>query len=165
MMKRFTTCVFLICAATGCSTAAKTSNRATSFAADGAVVVAIVETAGNQRYEVRAGEQFFRELPSDANLSPIYPAPLLARQLAPVEIVARLVVGSTGGVEKADIVASSTATQDFSDSVLVAVRSWTFVPLKRATGNKIEPLPFTQDYRFTFKQENGRAVVVQGSSQ
>ncbi len=26
----------------------------------------------------------------------------------------------------------------------------------------VEPLPFTQDYRFVFRQRNGRAVVEQG---
>ena len=81
-----------------------------------------------------------------------------------MSIVARLIVNEAGTVETAEIIESSTPLPEFSESVLVAVRTWTFVPLKRVIGNKLESLPFTQEYRFTFKQENGRAVVVQSSS-
>jgi hypothetical protein len=50
----------------------------------------------------------------------------------------------------------------FGAAVLAVVPDWTFMPLLRVTGDKIEPLPFTQDYRFVFRQVNGRAVVESG---
>ena len=154
----------LACYTTGCATAPERKEQETAFISDGAVSAEIVDKPTNERYEILPGEQFFRELPKQENARPVYPASLLAKQLEPVSIIARIVVNGTGAVESAEIVESSTAIPDFSESVLVAVKTWTFIPLKRVTGSKIEPLPFTQDYKFTFKQENGRAVVLQGSS-
>jgi len=52
----------------------------------------------------------------------------------------------------------------FREAVLSAVGRWTFIPLKRVTGDKVERLPFTQDYRFTFRQVDGRAVVESADS-
>jgi TonB family protein len=154
----------LACYATGCATPPEKQQQETAFVSDGAVSAEIVDKPTDERYEILPGEQFFRELPKQENVRPVYPASLLAKQLEPVSIIARIVVSGTGTVERAEIVESSTAIPDFSEAVLVAVKTWTFIPLKRVTGSKIEPLPFTQDYKFTFKQENGRAVVVQGSS-
>lgn len=156
--------VFLTVSATSCSTVPQAESRETGFLADGAVSAEIVDKPSHERYEVRAGEQFFRELPKRENARPVYPPPLLAKRLDAVSIVARLIVNEAGTVEKAEIIESSTPLPEFSESVLGAVRTWTFIPLKRVVGNKLEPLPFTQEYRFTFKQENGRAIVVQGSS-
>ena len=78
--------------------------------------------------------------------------------LAPVEVVAQLIVDGTGRVETARIIRND-GDAAFADAVLAAVRGWTFYPLQRVTGRVVEPLPFTQDYRFRFRQENGRAVV------
>lgn len=135
----------------------------TAFAADGAVATAIVEPPDARHYEVQPGEQFFRELPRRENRAPVYPPALLDRRLGPVSVVARIVVGASGDVERAAVVDADAADPAFAEAVLAAVRTWTFIPLKRIVGNRMEPLPFTQDYRFTFTQENGRAVVVQGA--
>lgn len=136
---------------------------ATTFAADGAVATAIVEPPDARHYEVQPGEQFFRELPRRENVAPVYPPALLDRRLGPVSVVARIVVGASGDVERAAVVDADAADPAFAEAVLAAVRTWTFIPLKRIVDNRMEPLPFTQDYRFTFTQENGRAVVVQGA--
>ena len=81
------------------------------------------------------------------------------RRLPETTVVARIVVDETGAVARADLVDSSGDEPAFADAVLSAVRGWTFIPLKRITGDKVERLPFTQDYRFTFRQVNGRVVV------
>ncbi len=151
--------------AASCSTTSKKERtQEVGFGADGSVSAEIVDKPSNERYEIRAGEQYFRELPKRENAKPVYPGHLLEKKLEPVSVVARLIVNGTGTVEKAEIVDSSSDLSEFSESVLTAVRTWTFIPLKRVVGSKLEPLPFTQEYRFTFRQENGRAVVVQGSS-
>ena len=62
----------------------------------------------------------------------------------------------------ARIIGNAGGEPAFADAVVVAVRGWTFFPLKRVTGRVVEPLPFTQDYRFVFRQLNGRAVVEWG---
>jgi TonB family protein len=164
MRNFFALLTILFCMASGCASSPEKQSQESAFIADGAVSSEIVDTPGNERYEIRAGEQFFGEIPKRENARPTYPAALLAKQLDPVSVVARLVVSKSGEVERAEIIESTSTTADFSESVLVAVRTWTFIPLKRVVGSKIEPLPFTQDYKFTFKQENGRAVVVQGTS-
>lgn len=151
------------CFVTGCTSTPENQITKNAFMADGAVSAEIVYKPTSERYEVRPGEQFVRELPKRENARPDYPASLLAKQLYPVSVIARIVVNAAGEVEKARIVESSATIPEFSESVLAAVRTWTFIPLKRVIGREIEPLPFTQEYRFTFKQENGRAVVIQGS--
>ena len=75
------------------------------------------------------------------------------------DLVVRIVVDETGAVARAELVDGSSGEAAFAEAVLSAVRGWAFIPLKRITGARVERLPFTQDYRFTFRQVNGRAVV------
>jgi len=85
-----------------------------------------------------------------------------ARRLPPATVVVRLIVDGAGKVADARVIDNVGGESAFAEAVLVAVRGWTFHPLKRVTGRVVEPLPFTQDYRFVFRQRNGRAVVEQG---
>ena len=147
----------------GCSSVPKKTANSSAFAADGTVTAEIVDKPTNERYEALPGESFVRELPKSENVRPTYPSSLLAKQLEPVSVIARIIVNGAGDVEAAEIVESSSPAPEFSESVLAAVKTWTFIPLMRVTGNRKEPLPFMQDYRFTFKQINGRAIVIQGS--
>ena len=94
-----------------------------------------------------------------------YPPELLAKNLDPIEVIARVVVNETGSVQIATLVGSTSQETAFSDGALAAVRTWTFVPLQRVEGLNAEAIPFTQDYRFTFKQVNGRAIVESGIRQ
>ena len=77
-------------------------------------------------------------------------------------VVVRLIVDGAGKVADARVIENAGGAPAFGEAVLVAVRGWTFFPLKRVTGRVVEPLPFTQDYRFVFRQVNGRAVVELG---
>jgi TonB family protein len=96
------------------------------------------------------------------NAKPEYPPALLDRRLPPAMLVVRLIVDGAGKVADARIVENGSGEAAFAEAVLAAVRAWTFFPLKRVTGRQVEPLPFTQDYRFTFRQVNGRALVEAG---
>lgn len=152
-----------ICGAlAGCATAPVTVGRQ-GYAADGAVSAEIVDAAdGDARYQPMPGSSYLDPLPMRANALPDYPAALLGQALPPVTVVARLVVDGAGKVADARIVGNDGGEAAFAEAVLAAVRGWTFFPLKRVTGRVVEPLPFTQDYRFSFRQENGRAVVEAG---
>lgn len=153
---------YVVCIASGCTSTPKKESRV-GYSSDGSVSAEIVAKPRGEQYEPLPGETYFREVPQPENVHPTYPRELLDKQLEPVDVVVRLIVSDLGTVEKADIVPPAPSYPEFSQAVLTAVKTWTFVPLKRATANKIESLPFTQEYKITFKQVNGRAVVVQGS--
>lgn len=160
-MKIIAIIALFACTACGCTSAPKKESRV-RYSSDGAVSAEIVDKPPGERYEPLPGETYFREVPKPENVHPTYPPELLEKQLEPVSVIVRLIVSDLGTVEKADIVVPAPSYPAFSQAVLTAVKTWTFVPLKRATGNKTESLPFTQDYKITFTQINGRAVVVQG---
>lgn len=143
----------------GCATQPAPEVARQGYAADGAVSAEIVDVADDgARYQPMPGSSYLNPLPQRANAVPVYPPLLLDRRLSPVEVVAQLIVDGAGKVETARIVRNA-GDAAFADAVLAAVRGWTFFPLQRVTGTKVEPLSFTQDYRFRFRQENGRAVV------
>ncbi len=148
----------------GCaSTGSEAARRHDAYAADGAVSAEIVEAEdGGARYQPMPGSSYLSPLPQRANAKPEYPMELLDRRLPPATVVVRLIVDGAGKVADARVVESGDGEPAFADAVLVAVRDWTFFPLKRVTGRQVEALPFTQDYRFTFRQVNGRAVVDAG---
>lgn len=142
----------------GCASASHQAEARLGYAADGTVSADIVDVASDTRYQAVQGSSYLQPIGRRANLRPAYPAALLDRRLPPVEVVARIVVDGKGEVERASVIESGMDAA-FDEAVLHAVRGWTFVPLMRVTGDKAEPLPFTQDYRFTFRQVNGHAVV------
>lgn len=147
---------------TGCAAQSPMLVPATAYAADGAVSAEIVDAADEQaRYQPMPGSSYLSPLPIRGNAKPDYPPDLLDRRLPPVTVVVRLIVDGAGAVADARVIENEDAPA-FADAVLAAVRGWTFLPLKRVTGRRVEPLPFTQDYRFTFRQVNGRAVVDSG---
>ncbi len=149
---------------TGCASPAHKTESREGYAADGSVSAEIVDQPDSARYQPVAGSTYFSPLPIRENTKPEYPTALLERQLPSATVVVRIIVGSVGAVERAEVIENTSDQPAFRNAVLSAVSSWTFIPLKRVTGDRIEPLPFTQDYRFTFKQVNGRAVVEAGIS-
>lgn len=143
----------------GCASQAHKGESRAGYAADGAVSAEIVDRPETVRYQPVPGSTYSSPSPIRENAKPGYPPALLEKRLQQVAVVARIVVDGTGAVEHAELVENTSDESAFGDAVLSAVRGWIFTPLKRITGDRIEPLPFTQDYRFTFSQVNGRAVV------
>lgn len=140
------------CLATGCSSLSQQAVHDGAYAADGAVSAEIVDTADEgARYQPVPGSSYLSPLPMRTNAKPEYPSALLDRRLPPATLVVRLIVDGAGKVADARIVENDGDEHAFADAVLAAVRGWTFFPLKRVTGRQVEPLPFTQDYRFTFR--------------
>ena len=143
----------------GCASPTHRVEAREGYLADGAVSADIVDRPDSARYQPVAGSVYLNPLPIRENALPQYPPDLLARRLPEATVVVRIVVDETGAVARAELVDGSSGEAAFAEAVLSAVRGWTFIPLKRITGARVERLPFTQDYRFTFRQVNGRAVV------
>ena len=155
--------VALLCAVSGCASPLTAPQPREGYAADGAVSAEIVDSADAEaRYQPVPGSSYLSPLPLRDNAKPEYPSALLDRRLPPATVVVRLIVDGAGKVADARVIDNVGGESAFAEAVLVAVRGWTFFPLKRVTGRVVEPLPFTQDYRFVFRQVNGRAVVEQG---
>lgn len=125
----------------------------------GAVGAEAILAPPDARYEVVEDVDYLLPKPSVLNAMPDYPLQLLEKNLAPVHVTVRLVVDTQGLVERAEILDSTTSEEAFSEAVLEPVKTWTFSPLTRVERMVAEPLPYTQDYRFTFRQVDGRAIV------
>ena len=155
--------VGLLSTLVGCASQPPAPQPREGYAADGAVSAEIVETDNaDARYQPVAGSSYLDPLPLRDNAKPEYPPALLGQRLPPVTVVVRLIVDGAGKVADARVIENAGGAPAFGEAVLVAVRGWSFHPLKRVTGRVVEPLPFTQDYRFVFRQINGRAVVELG---
>jgi hypothetical protein len=107
--------------------------------------------------------------------APVYPPTMLAACPASVELPARVIVNAQGGVSDVRIDAASQATrQPFAIAVRTAVHAWRFQPLQitrwaAAGDGTTHPVdsdarPFTLDYVFTFRCEQGRASVSSGAA-
>lgn len=136
-----------------------------SYTSDGAVKAEIVVAPGVARYQVTPGVSFSNPEPATENPDPIYPPALLDKRLEPAEVIVRVIVNGAGTVETATVIRNSSEEKAFADATLAAVKTWMFRPLKRTEGLVVEALPFTQEYRFTFRQVNGRAIVSSGARQ
>jgi len=146
--------------ATGCASQPPPSTPVMGYAADGAVGAERVDDdASTVRYQQAAGSSYLDPVPSKDNSLPVYPAERLDRRLPAVTVVVRLIIDAAGKVSDARILDNAGDEQGFADAVEHAVRVWTFLPLQRVTGRHVHSLPFTEDYQFTFRQDNGRAVV------
>ena len=160
--KNVLACVMLPVAitATGCAShPPPLATPTVGYSANGSVSADIQEADAAARYQPVPGSDYLSPVANPANASPVYPAGLLTQRLPPVQVVVRLIVDATGGVIDARIAADKGGEPPFAEAVLVAVRGWRFTPLQRVTGTRLEALPFTEDYRFTFRQVNGHAVV------
>lgn len=131
------------------------------YAADGAVGAERVnDDASTVRYQQSPGSSQLDLVPSQGNSLPVYPAERLDRRMPAVTVVVQLIVDAADKVSDVRILDNAGGEQAFADAVEHAVRGWTFLPLQRVlNGRHAQSLPFTENYRFTFRQENGRAVV------
>ncbi len=158
------------CVVGGCASKRALDNttlvsQITSYASNGDVKAEVIDAPERARYKATKGVTFISPEPWEKNAVPSYPPALLVKRLDPVEVVVRVIVNTTGSVDSATIANNSSQEQAFAEETLAAVKRWAFSPLQRVEGASIQPLPFSQEYRFTFKQIDGRAVVSSGSGQ
>ncbi len=161
----FATCVLGGCATKRTLDNANPGSPITSYASNGDVKAEVIEAPEHARYKATKGVTFISPEPWEKNAVPNYPPALLIKRLDPVEVVVRVIVNTMGSVDSATIANNSSGEQAFADETLAAVKRWAFSPLQRIEGSSVQPLPFSQEYRFTFKQIDGRAVVSSASSQ
>lgn len=124
--------------------------------------------AQTRRYQLGAGQSA-----SGATLvrfeNPVYPPALLARQLAPVTLVMKLVVGGDGRVLRVQPDPPAQLRQiDHADAFVAAIeictRQWRFAPLIITTTraengrwvNHPEAKPFSLVYAFSFELRRGK---------
>lgn len=148
-----------VCLVNACATRTGGRQDPAGYGADGTVGAEALLAPADARYQVTPGVDFAHGTPSDGNAIPVYPAELLTARLPPAQVVVRLVVDEEGRVGQASIVEDQNGQPAFADAVLAVVHGWTFLPLRRIENGQATRLPFTQDYRFTFKQFNGRGSV------
>lgn len=107
-----------------------------------------------------------------SNRAPAYPAALLARKLAPVTVVALLIVDPHGRVTAVRFAPGKdvdATTRAFRQAVREATSRWRFSPLQRsrwqtrADGTQVrvamQAMPFSQRYAFRFAVHDGKPVV------
>lgn len=107
-----------------------------------------------------------------AQVTPMYPAALLATCPASVEVPARLIIDRGGQVTEVRVAGEAAAGADrraFIDAVRTAAMQWSFQPLQvarwaaDADGNShvvdSEALPYSLGYRFHFTCRGGRTQV------
>lgn len=135
----------------------------------------------SDRYAVAEGATYAQPQASAGNALPVYPADLLAQRLAPRIVRVRLIVDAQGRVAEIRPLDTEAAGDAFLDAVRAACAAWRFSPLtetraveqrRRLPDGDVEieyvpqsrPLPFHLDYRFAFRQVDGRPVVDAGTA-
>ncbi|MCE5232904.1 MAG: hypothetical protein ABFC67_09145 [Mizugakiibacter sp.] len=132
---------------------------------------ALVDPA-QSRYVLEPQQSFSKPEPVD-HPAPPYPAELLPLRLPPQAFAAKVIVGADGRV--ADVrmlVAPGASAPPHADAFATAIRrtvmAWTYTPLRIVTWvdsdhgakvQRVETLPFSLDYAFTFAVQNGQPVV------
>jgi hypothetical protein len=110
----------------------------------------------------------------EQHAAPAYPASMLSTCPALVELPARVIVDTQGGVEEVRMTALP-SRQPFADAVRRAVGSWSYTPLTitrwaadaEGTSHPVdsEARPFSLDYVFTFRCAQGHTSVSAGPRQ
>lgn len=136
-----------------------------------------IESVASDRYEVAEGATYEQPRAVDTNTMPVYPPALLAQRLPPQSVGVRLVVDPEGRVAEVQALdPDGSATGGFLASVRASCATWRFSPLtetravevrRRLPDGDLEieyvpqtrALPFHLDYRFVFRQVDGRPLV------
>ncbi|TXI50100.1 MAG: hypothetical protein E6Q50_05950 [Lysobacter sp.] len=128
----------------------------------GEVSESIVESDAASRYVIEPGQTYESPVVLGEYSLPEYPADRLADRLPPIEIVVRVVVGSEGLVERVDPLGETNdGNRAFYDATKDALMRWEFSPfrIKDEATSIVRDLPFHQDYRFVFRQIDGKPLV------
>ncbi len=136
--------------------------------------------ASADRYEVAEGATYAQPQAAADNALPVYPADLLAQRLAPRIVRVRLIVDAQGRVGEVRALDPDPGDA-FLEAIRTACATWRFSPLaetraverrRRLPDGDVEieyvpetrTLPFHLDYRFAFRQVDGRPVVDGGTA-
>lgn len=106
--------------------------------------------------------------------APVYPPAMLASCPPSIEVPARVIVNAQGGVGEVRIAAPIEAARPlFAAAVRIAIQAWRFQPLQitrwaAAADGTTHPVdsetrPFSLDYVFTFRCQQGQASVAAGA--
>lgn len=128
----------------------------------GEVSESIVESDAASRYVIEPGQTYESPVVLGEYSLPEYPADRLTDRLPPIEIMVRVVVGSEGLVERVDPLGETNDTnRAFYDATKDALMRWEFSPfrIKDEATSIVRDLPFHQDYRFVFRQIDGKPQV------
>lgn len=171
--------VFLIALSDlGCASNAPKPSLGSRSNVSGEVSGGVIEPPASERYVGEAGARYEQPMASPDNPMPVYPPDSLKKQLPPVEIDVRILVGTSGQVSSFVIPAWVDPEEiPFDASIDTAVPQWKFTQLIKVIpgpgsttlvdafesqtsypGTAIA-LPFHQDYRFVFSQTGGKANV------
>jgi outer membrane biosynthesis protein TonB len=151
--------VVLAAGAAGCKSRPPAPAPRERYASDGAVSAQLLVRPSTESYALVPGTVYRGGTAAPGNAMPQYPDGLLSMMLPPVTLAVRVVVGTEGTVTKAAITDPADPDPAFAAALLSTVSGWKFAPLERVSADKVEVLPFSQEYGFTFRQVNGRAVV------
>jgi len=141
-------------------------------------------TSGDS-YRMQAGQAFRMPLLQD-NEDPALPADTPRRSLAPTTVCARVIIGADGQVQRTEPLldraecraGADPANADLLQAVEAAALRWRYVPAAIchysgaaparpgdcADAARIEPVPVTLSYAFTFQMERGRIQVRRGQA-
>lgn len=142
-----------------CGTVSPPAEHKTTTDARPSVDIAMLANPAEAAYVIEPGDSYLAPTPHQDNALPKYPANLLGLNLPTALIEIRLVVSEDGDVKRCEVTKSDNSHPDFQSSVLAAVSTWRFSPLKRIRMGLANPMPTTLGYRFIFRQQNGQPSV------
>jgi hypothetical protein len=152
---------------TGCAHSVQKTDAAAGI---GSASYRMANDTGMAHYKLALG-QVATGATLEAHEPPAYPEAMLATCPPLVDIPARVIVGTQGGVDEVRM-NPATAQLPFADAVRQAVQRWRYSPLTitrwaadaDGTSHPVdtEAKPFSLDYVFTFRCEHGHTTVSSG---
>jgi hypothetical protein len=146
---------------------AHTARKLSTEPGTGSAGYRIADDTGLAHYNLAMG-QIAMGATLEAHQPPVYPDAMLGRCSPLVELPARVIVGTLGGVDEVRMNPLPTQ-RPFADAVRQAVLGWRYTPLTitrwaadaDGTSHPVdtEAKPFSLDYVFTFRCERGRTSV------
>lgn len=170
----------------GCASTADTYQQVRSDAVDQRLLPPAAGTAAGgkvERYTMQPQQAFRMPLLHD-NADPALPANTSRHGLPPTTVCVRVIIDAQGSVERSEALldrpecsaGGDPANADLLLAVDQAVRGWRYVPAAVchyrelapqrpadcADAERIEPVPVTLNYAFTFRMERGQVRVQRG---
>lgn len=140
-------------------------------------------SAAVEQYRMQPGQAFRMPLLHD-NADPALPADTPRRNLPPTMVCVRVIIGADGSVQRSEPLTdrpecqagAEPANADLLQAVFDAVRGWQYIPAAVchyagppparigdcAQAERIEEVPVTLNYAFTFQMERGQVQVQRG---